>query len=190
MNSGCRNTSLSEFCSRARSRADVVHRRRRAAVSSTGDGCRNLPVSTGPLAHVARLRITSPGSGRSGEQLAITATIEIASDGARVISSAADSAILITRDGQVVGRSVGSPTSYDVPIVVKAGTQRPAQALPALVRLSGCSGPTSAEPLPPGRYQLIGVLGYRLDALNAAADGAQRQRDFRLVSDPIPISVG
>ena len=158
------------------------------AKPSAGVSCEEVPVSTGPLINLAELIITSPTSARAGEDVAITATIKMTANGTRVISSPADSAVLITKDGQVIGRSAGTTTG-DVPIVVKGGVARPAQTLPAAVRMSGCASEASGAPLPAGQYHLIGVLGYRSDAFNAAVDGAHPQRRFFLVSAPVPITV-
>lgn len=156
---------------------------------SAGAGCGEVPDSTGPLTDRAELTIAMPTSARAGEDVTIIASIRIASDAARVISSPADSAIFITKGGQVVGRSPGTAADYVVPIVVKAGAIRPAQALPTVVRMSGCSREASEAPLPAGHYELVGVLGYRSDAFNAAAEGAHPQRKFVLVSAPVPITV-
>jgi hypothetical protein len=78
-----------------------------------------------------------------------------------------------------------------IPLPLKAGSARPAQALPSVVRLSGCPDGASGarSPLPPGKYDLIGIMGYRLDPFNSGFDGMQPGGQFEIVSQPVAITV-
>lgn len=92
------------------------------------------------------------------------------------------------QDGKVVGITRGG-AGADVPVQLTAGTAAPAQALPRSVRLTGCSSTLAA-----GHYELVAVLGYRLDSLNGAADGASGPPaapggNFVLVSGPATLTV-
>jgi hypothetical protein len=110
-----------------------------------------------------------------------------------VITTPSTSAVLVVRDGQVVGGSHGGSGS-EVPLQLSAGQVRPAQAIPRSVRLVGCTSRAGSTSLLPGDYTLVAVLGYRTDSLNAApADGTApeqaRGRSFVLISAPAAITV-
>jgi hypothetical protein len=148
--------------------------------------CPSVPASTGPLTHLARLTISAPSTAHRGDNVPVTVRVEIWTDGPRVITTPATSAVLVVHGDRVVCRSAAPPSATNIPLIVRAGSHRPGQALPTAVRLTtGNSGD-----LPPGTYTLVGVLGYRLDPLNAAVDGGPLpQRSFALVSEPAPITV-
>ena len=158
--------------------------RKAVVASSDTPNCAAVPISCGPIMHVARLKIAAPATARPGQVVPITATVAVSSNAARVIGTPATSAVLVVHDGRVVARSAGAGSS--IPLILRAGSTRPAQAVPSSARLTTCDGTA----LPAGHYLLVGVLGYRLDPLNAAVDGGPvPQRGFALVSDPVPISV-
>jgi hypothetical protein len=58
------------------------------------------------------------------------------------------------------------------------------------VRLSAVD---AGAPLPPGRYALVAVLGYRTDSLNTGTDDGfappSIAREFVLVSEPVPLEI-
>lgn len=156
-----------------------------AASSTTGRSADrpSVPTSTGPLTGLARLTISAPTTGRPGDKVPVSARLEIFADGPRIITTPATSAVLLVRGRRVVGRSDPATSAADIPLVVRAGSRRVAQAVPGTVRLIGRTA--HAGDLPAGDYALIGVLGYRLDPLNAAVDGGPlRPHGFSLVSDP------
>jgi hypothetical protein len=171
---------------------DVSSASDRPGATPAANPCARLPVSSGPLSKLARVVVNAPRSGPAGQVVSVSSVIKISADGARVITSSASSDLLIVRDDRVVGRSGPLPERTDIPLPLKAGAARPGQAVPTSVRLSGC--PTvaggAAAPLPAGEYGLVAVLGYRLDPLNAAADGARAGGStFVLVSEPVTITV-
>ncbi len=150
--------------------------------------CGSVPVPSGPLTHAAEVVISAPASGRAGADLAVTSYVVARAAQPRVITVVASSAVLVLHDGVVVGRTGGSGTAL-IPLTLTAGGRRPAQAVPGSVRLRGCHGA-----LPAGRYELIAVLGYRVDSLNSATDGALTRRSgpraFTLLSAATPVVVG
>jgi hypothetical protein len=153
--------------------------------------CGELPSSTGPAADLAKLVLSAAASGHAGQQIAVTATVVVTADGQRVISVPNGSELLIILDGKVVGKTDQGGHGSEIPLILKAGTTRPGQALPQSVQLSGCptGAQTARSPLPAGSYQLVGVLGYRADPFNSGVDGMQAGGLFQLVSEPLPIRV-
>lgn len=147
-----------------------------------------MPASSGPLATLARLTLSTPAEGAAGASVVVSATLSTRSSTPRVVTTSATSALLIVRDGKILGVTHGEPGA-DVPVQLSAGTATPAQALPRSLRLTGCSSALAS-----GRYELVAVLGYRLDSLNGAADGASGPPaapggTFVLVSGPATLTV-
>lgn len=153
-------------------------------------GCGTVPTSTGQLARLARLTVQAPATAAPGEQLAVAVRLSAHADTPRLILTPGTSALLVVRRGEIVGRTARDRPGPRIPIRLSAGEVRRAQAVPASVRLVGCH---DAAPLPPGQYRLVAVLGYEVDSLNTAADGAaslrQRAHSFDLVSSPASITV-
>ncbi|HEV7205399.1 MAG TPA: hypothetical protein VGN18_12380 [Jatrophihabitans sp.] len=143
-----------------------------------------VPSTSGPASLGARLVITAPGSAAGGATLRVHGRVEVGSDAPRIVTVPARSQLLITRAGRIVVRSDGA-ADPEIPLVLRAGTSRPAQALPVSVRLAT---PDEAR-LPPGEYAVVGVLAYGSDPLQSAPTGGTG-RAFALVSDPVPITVG
>jgi len=165
-----------------------------AGVPAELPNCGRVPTSLGPAAATATLVLTAPATAAPGEAVAVTTTLEARADGDRIIATPATSRLLIARDGFIVGarRAAGDGS---VPLPLRARTSRPVRLLPAEIRLVGCpTGAGSGRALPPGRYELVAVLGYRLDPLNASAEGAvptgSQGHPFTLVSWPVPITIG
>ncbi|MEP7092096.1 MAG: hypothetical protein ABI776_18485, partial [Nocardioidaceae bacterium] len=149
-------------------------------------GCGTVPTSSGPLAGAARLEVSLPGPAAAGSDLRVSATVVGREPTARLVTTAGGSALLVTDGDRVVARADGVGAGGAVPLRLTRGARRPAQLLPAAVPLVGCGG---AGPLTPGRYAVVAVLGYRLDPLDSAVDGAPTTRDggrtFVLVSQPV-----
>lgn len=160
------------------------------STSPARSGCGSVPASSGPAAAVATLRVSAPFTATPGAELAVRTTLQVRSDGPRIIVGPALSDLLVVRDGVVVGRSGGVRPQVLVPLALRGGTTRQVQVVPASVRMSGCG--EGAAPLAAGRYELVAVLGYRQDALNSGADGARSPggTQFQLVSDPVVVTVG
>jgi hypothetical protein len=173
-------------------------------VSVTGQGlpsCGDVPSSSGPAANLAKLSLKAPETAASGATVPVTVTVQVLSDGIRIITTAAASDVLIVQDGRVVGRSAALRPHLAVPMQLRRGADRPAQVVPDTVRLAGCPAGSGADDakrpaLPTGRYSLVAVLGYGTDSLNNAVDGPTAsssgmagQRGFTLVSDPVPVTV-
>jgi hypothetical protein len=109
----------------------------------------------------------------------------------RVITTSASSALLVVRDGQVVGGTKGSSMTA-IPLQPNAGAAQPASAVPTSIRLDECAGTGGTAKLAKGRYSLVAVLGYRVDSLNSAAADAPAQaagQTFVIVSAPAPLTV-
>ncbi|MBV9870425.1 MAG: hypothetical protein JO214_07365 [Frankiaceae bacterium] len=168
-------------------------RRDQAPISINGESsspahsdCGAVPTSTGPLARAAHLTITVPAAASGGEVLPVTATVLSTSPLPRMITTPATSAVLLARDGVVVGRAVGRPRP-SIPLQLAGAGSKPAQAVPTSIRLVTCGPPNATTPLPAGQYDVVGVLGYQLDSLNQApadSSGAPPTggRSFVLVS--------
>ena len=153
-------------------------------------GLAALPPSTGPLAGLAELTVNAPGTAPAGEWLRVRVTVQIRSNGPRMITTPRTSALLVVSGAGAVARQGGLADSGAIPLILRAGTVAPAQAVPEAVRLSAADG---GPPLPPGSYALVAVLGYQTDSLNTRADGGLapplRARGFALVSAPVPLEV-
>jgi hypothetical protein len=150
--------------------------------------CGTVPVSSGPASAVARLTVSAPSTARAGSSVPVESRIEVTNDAPRIITASTGSRILIVRGGRVVGASTGG-SAPAVPLPLRAGTTRPAQALPESVHLAGCTVDAKGAELPPGEYALVGVLAYGGDPMNNAQDGGAGSRSFVLVSAPVPITV-
>lgn len=138
--------------------------------------------STGPAADAVTVRLTAPASVPAGGSATATTMLDVRADGPRIVLHPAASALVVVRDGTVVA-AARSDDVADVPFPLRRATTRPAQVMPASVRMLGCDG----TPLPPGRYELRAVVGYGGDPLNAGAGGASGA--FQLVSTPVPVTV-
>jgi hypothetical protein len=156
-------------------------------------GCGQVPTSSGPAVATTTLVLTAPATAKAGEGVAVTVTIDAHANAGRIIATPATSRLLVARDGVIVG---ASPAAGDgsVPLPLRAGTSRPVRLFPAELRLVGCPTDGGAgRALPPGSYELIAVLGYRLDPLNATADATaltpSQGHGFALVSSPVPITI-
>jgi hypothetical protein len=149
--------------------------------------CASVPAPSGPLARAAVVVLRAPASGRAGAELAVSVAVTARSTHARVLTVPASSAVLVLRDGKVVGRTAGATTGL-IPLTLAAGVSRRAQAVPHSVRLTGCHGA-----LPAGHYELIAVLGYRVDSLNSTADSVLGRpsgaKTFTLLSAATPVTV-
>jgi hypothetical protein len=144
-----------------------------------------VPPSSGPASIGARLIVVpTPTVAAGGGTIRVRAQVEIENAGGRIVTDPGRSELLITRRGRVVGRSGGAP-GLAVPVVLRAGTIRPAQALPDSARLVGADG----ADLEPGEYAVVGVLAYGSDPLHTAPPGGAG-RAFALVSEPVPITIG
>lgn len=157
--------------------------------SDLPEGCRQLPVSSGPASSVAELRVAVPGTVPSGGEVQAQVSLHVRHDGGRIVAVAARSQLLVVRGREVVAVSASvsaSGSTLQVPLQLRAGAVRRAQVVPDTVRLVGCA-PDASQPLPPGRYGVVAVLGYGQDPLNAAASGGAHQ--FRLVSAPASLTV-
>lgn len=153
--------------------------------------CGPVPSSSGPLTGGVELTLDAPASMPAGESVSVLVTITSTAAVPRMITVPALSALLVVRDGQVVGGARGESTTA-VPLQLNSGEARPAQAIPNAVRLVGCASDTA--PLAAGTYTLVAVLGYRIDSLNAAPNDSTvvppaTGRDFALVSAPVLITV-
>jgi uncharacterized protein (DUF58 family) len=163
-------------------------------VAGSVAACGSVPASSGPLASVARLAIKAPATASAGEVVRISATVTSRSAPSRVITTPGTSALLVVRDGKVVGKALGR-SGPAVPLPLTPGSALPAQAVPTSIRLAGCGSGGGSASLAAGRYTLVAVLGYQLDPLNTAPEGGTAApptgaRDFRLVSAPASITVG
>jgi hypothetical protein len=162
----------------------------KVAPSETLATCTQVPASSGPLVHAASLAVTAPAAAAPGQTVTVSATVTSTATVPRVVTTPATSAVLLVQGKRVVGRALGAPAAAPVPLVLAAGADRPAQAVPRSVRLVGCG----SAALPAGRYTLVAVLGYQLDPVNAAPDAAAAPspggRRFALVSAPAPITIG
>ena len=154
-------------------------------------GCGQVPTATGPAAELVTLQLVAPSEGQAGTEVSVRSVITVHADGQRIITGPAMAEVVIAQRGVVVGRSSEVPPNMTIPLVLKAGSTRPAQAMPGTVRLSGCpDGAGGARsPLSPGRYELIGIMGYRLDPFNSGFDGMQAGGQFEIVSQPAQITV-
>ena len=153
--------------------------------------CGQVPTSTGPAADLVTLQLTAPSVGRAGTEVSVRSVIKVNADGQRIITGPGRAEVVIAQQGMVVGRSFQARPDLAIPLLLKAGSTRPAQALPSVVRLSGCpdgAGGTRS-PLPPGKYELIGIMGYRLDPFNSGFDGMQAGGQFEIVSQPVQVTV-
>jgi len=166
-----------------------------AGVPADLPNCGRVPTSLGPAAATATLVLTAPAIAAAGSSCCRHhhprgtrgrrpdhrhASHVAAAHCARPASSSAQGA---------------RPVDGSVPLPLRARTSRPVRLLPAEIRLVGCpTGAGSGRALPPGRYELVAVLGYRLDPLNASAEGAvptgSQGHPFTLVSWPVPITIG
>ena len=157
-----------------------------ADVSPSGRACPTaVGPSTGPASRVATVQVSAPGSAPTGSRLSATATLVVTADSARVILHPATSGLALLRDDVVVAWAGGDVTNgTPVPMPLRAGTTRPAQVVPAQLALTGCDG----HALPAGSYVLRAVLGYGTDSLDAGTAGTAGT--FRLVSDPVPVTLG
>jgi hypothetical protein len=157
--------------------------------SDLPEGCRQLPVSSGPASSVAELRVAVPGTVPSGGEVQAQVSLHVRHDGGRIVAVAAHSQLLVVRGRDVVAVSApvsASGSTLQVPLQLRAGAVRRAQVVPDTVRLVGCA-PGASQPLPPGRYGVVAVLAYGQDPLNAAAAGGAHQ--FQLVSAPASLTV-
>ena len=150
-----------------------------------------VPSSSGPLAPLAELSITAPDAAQAGRVVPVVATVRARSTGPRKITTPRTSALLVVSGDRVVARQDGPEDVGAIPLILHAGRMSPAQAVPSAVRLVS-SG--TGEPLVPGRYALVAVLGYQNDSFNSAADLGLRRpptggRPFVLVSRPVPLEV-
>ncbi len=155
-------------------------------------GCGPIPVSSGPASSLAELRLSAASTAAGGADVAVRSALHVLADGQRIITGPSMSQLLITQRGEVVGKSDVAQPDLAVPLVLRAGADRPVQVLPASVRMSGCpagAGADSRAPLPAGEYGIVAVLGYRQDSLNSAVDGGPGGRQFYLVSSPASITV-
>jgi hypothetical protein len=149
-----------------------------------------VPSSTGPLAPLAELAISAPEAAPAGESVSVAVTIRVRATGPRMITTPATCALLVLSGERVVARRESSPGSAPIPLMLRAGAVAPAQAVPSTVRLSAVD---AGAPLPPGRYALVAVLGYRTDSLNTGTDDGfappSIAREFVLVSEPVPLEI-
>lgn len=153
-------------------------------------GCGTAPRSSGPLVPVARLTLTAS---RSSGSLTVTSAYVTTTSAERVVADPATSALLVVQGGRVVAAVRGGSGS-GVPLLLAPGTKTPAQGLPRSVHLTNCA---TAAPLPPGRYSLVGVLGYGVDPLNSVPDGGMEvvaptqagTAGYVLVSAPVAVTV-
>ncbi|GAB3589902.1 hypothetical protein GCM10027446_03460 [Angustibacter peucedani] len=152
--------------------------------------CGTVPTSEGPATALVTVRLDAPSTASAGEEVAVTVTLDVTSDGPRLITVPASSRLLLVRDGAVVGASGPGSGPAGVPVMLSAGASRPAQAVPDRVALVGCpTGDGSAgSPLAPGAYDLVAVLGYGSDPLQGNAGGSGG-RAFTLVSAPHRLTV-
>jgi hypothetical protein len=153
--------------------------------------CGQVPASTGPAADLVTLQLTAPSVGRAGTDISVRSVIDVHADGQRIITGPGMAEVVIAQQGKVVGRSSEARPDLAIPLVLKAGSVRPAQALPSMVQLSGCPDGASGtrSPLPPGQYELIGIMGYRLDPFNSGFDGMRAGGQFEIVSQPVLVTV-
>jgi hypothetical protein len=162
--------------------------------------CTTMPSSAGPAVSVAQVGLTAPGTAAPGSVLEVRTQLSVASAGTRIIASPAESALLVLQDGRVVARQAGDPRGAAIPLPLRAGATLPAQAVPTRISLVGCSSAAGRAPgaaLAPGRYDVVAVMGYRMDSLNNAADGSAAVappgisgRAFHLVSAAVPLTIG
>lgn len=161
----------------------------------TGGECGSVPRSSGPLAHLAYLAIKAPATVSVGTSVSVSTTVISKSVAPRVIAMPATSALLVVRDGRVVGQALGRSSAPRVPLQLTAGARLPAQTIPQSVRLTDCGSDSKGARLTAGRYALVAVLGYERDSLNAASAGSTGSaqtpgRSFALVSASAPIILG
>src|SRR4051812_40685585 len=152
--------------------------------------CGSIPTSSGPAGDLATLQVSAPESGLSGGVIAVLVSVVVQADGPRVVTDPTRSLLLLTLGDQVVGRAADPAAGLPVPLPLRAGTVRPAQAVPGSMVLAGCpTGPAGERaPLPPGSYGVVAVLGYGQDQLNGTPAGGPGGQ-FQLVSQPVWITV-
>jgi hypothetical protein len=152
--------------------------------------CAVVPSSSGPLTPLAELVVESSGAAPSATVLRARVTVRVGTTGPRMITTPATSALLVVSGDRIVARRNGAAGSRSIPLILRAGAVVPAQAVPGDVLLAAADG---ADPLTPGRYVLVAVLGYQADSFNSRTEAAVRPptgaRNFVLVSDPEPIEV-
>lgn len=166
---------------------------RRPASPPVAATCDTVPPSSGPLTHAATLAVSAPASASLGKPASVTTTMTARVAMQRVITAPAWSALLLVRDGRVVARTLGAKSPADIPVQLRAGATTPAQAVPRSIMPVPCRSGASGR-LAAGRYDVVAVLGYRLDPLNAAPDATDlppyaRGQKFALVSAPAPIEL-
>jgi hypothetical protein len=148
-------------------------------------------VSSGPLARLAELLVQAPADVPASESLRVTVTVRIHSSGPRMITTSATSALLVLSGDRVVAKAEGVADAPAIPLNLVQGRVVRAQAVPDSVHLFATD---TGEPLAPGHYALVAVLGYQNDPLNSAADVGRpripnQARPFVLVSAPVSIGV-
>ncbi|HEY2043933.1 MAG TPA: hypothetical protein VGH11_14740 [Jatrophihabitans sp.] len=167
-----------------------------------GQGCGQLPVSSGPASSIAQVHLTGPATAAPGATISVQATLKVTTGGPRIVTGPSLSSLLITQGNRVVGKSGGARPDYLMPLPLPSGSVKPLQVVPTSITLTACASAAAgsgAAALPAGSYALVAVLGYHVDALNNAADGGPGPATgsnpatggtFYLVSDPLPITVG
>lgn len=125
--------------------------------------------------------LTAPATARSGASISVQSRLLVRSDGPRVVTQPATSALVVLQGTTVVATAGVEGTA--VPLQLRAGEQRPAQTVPDVLTLVGCD----LVPLPAGSYAIQSVVGYGDDPLNAGAGGGPGR--FTLVSPPQALTI-
>jgi len=126
--------------------------------------------------------LTAPATARSGASISVQSRLLVRSDGPRVVTQPATSALVVLQGTTVVARTTGVEGPA-VPLQLRAGEQRPAQTVPDVLTLVGCD----LVPLPAGSYAIQAVVGYGDDPLNAGPGGGPGR--FTLVSPPQALTI-
>lgn len=151
--------------------------------SGAADDCPAPPgASTGPAAPLVEVHVELDHGARPGGAVSVSTRLRVSADGPRIVVQPQRSGLVVLRDGRVVARAT-SPESAQIPFALRAGTDRPAQAVPDRLTLVGCDG----APLVTGSYTVRAVVGYGDDPLNAGAAGAGGS--FALVSEPAALTI-
>lgn len=171
----------------------------RSAVPVELRSCGPVPQSSGPAAGLASVILNLPVAGVGGSTLAVRAMLHAVADGPRVLTRSSGSRLLVVQDGSVLCGPASTASDQSVPVQLRRAASWPAQVLPSGLALTGVDAATGQPvPLPAGRYQVVAVVGYSLDALNSSADttmgprpqrAAPGTRTFALVSRPAPLTV-
>jgi hypothetical protein len=151
-----------------------------------GAGCpsavgRPPTASTGPAKDLVTVGVAA-GTPGPGDRLTATATLVVRADGPRIVLRAGRATWYVLRGDTVVATARGA-AGADVPLPLTSGRRWPAQTLPDVIRLVGCSGGALA----PGSYHLVAVVGYGSDPLNGNPAG--QAGSFDLVSAPVAVAV-